>query len=150
MTEIMPTRMVPAGEMVFSEGDAPDGLYYICYGEVEISREEPSGERSLAKLAPGGVFGEMALINSAPRNASVRALTDCGFYVMNVQNFQHKVEQLDPMMRGVFRVFVLTIRSFLADMEARKLAAQTAETQPADAAEGEPNESGGTSRKLLY
>lgn len=114
--DVMPTRMVKAGEVVFNESDpADDGLYYICYGTVRIFRKENGGVRDLAELSDGSVFGEMALINSTPRNATVVAKTDCGFYTMNRQNFQHRVEQLDPVMRGVFRVLVLTIRDFLKD-----------------------------------
>ncbi len=114
--DVMPTRMVKAGEVVFNEGDeANDGLYYTCYGTVQIFRKENGGVRELAELSDGSVFGEMALVNSSPRNATVVAKTDCGFYTMNRQNFQHRVEQLDPVMRGVFRVLVLTIRDFLKD-----------------------------------
>ncbi len=116
--EVMPTRMLKAGETVFKEGDSPDeGLCYICYGSVEISRREVDGSRTLATLEAGDVFGEMALINSAMRNATAMAKTDCGLFTVNMANFQHKVEQLDPVMRGVFRVFVLTIRDFLMQRE---------------------------------
>ena len=111
--DVMPNRFVKAGQPVFSEGDAPDeGLYYICYGTVEVSREEPDGVRKLADLSEGSVFGEMAIINTDARNATVTAKTDCGFFIINRQNFQHKVEQLDPFMRGVFRVLVLELRDF--------------------------------------
>lgn len=118
MEQLMPNKMVKAGEIVFREGDAPDeGIFYICYGEVEISRAEPGGERVLAKLGEGGVFGEMGIVNAAPRNATVKALSDCGFYTINQQNFQHRVNQLDPFVRGVFRVMVLTIRDFIEQRE---------------------------------
>lgn len=112
--DVMPTRFAKAGETVFSEGDDPDdGLFYICYGTVDISREEPDGTRSMAEMGEGAVFGEMALINSMPRNATVVAKEDCGFYNISREAFQHKVSQLDDDMRGVFQVFVLTIRDFL-------------------------------------
>lgn len=111
--DVMPNRMVKAGEPVFSEGDsAEEGLYYICYGTVEISRHEPGGDRKLAELGEGSVFGEMAIINSDARNATVIAKTDCGLFTINRRNFQHKVEQLDPFMRGVFRVLVMELRDF--------------------------------------
>lgn len=114
MEQLMPNKMVKAGEIVFNEGDAPDeGIYYICYGDVEISRKEVNQQRVLAKLGEGGVFGEMGIVNAAPRNATVRALTDCGFYTLSQKNFQHRINQLDPVVRGVFRVLVLTIRDFI-------------------------------------
>lgn len=116
--DVMPTVMVKAGDIVFSEGQAPDkGMYFICYGTVEVKRNEPDGERVLAELSDGMVFGEMALINNAPRNATVTAKTDCGFYTVSRDNLQHQIEQLDPMMRGLFRVLILSVRDFLTNRD---------------------------------
>lgn len=129
--QVMPNRMVKAGEVVFSEGDdAAEGLYYICYGTVEVSRHEPGGERTLAELSEGAVFGEMAIINSDARNATVSAKTDCGFFIINRNNFQHKVEQLDPFMRGVFRVLVMELRDFAAKRGEWLTAIEQAQHQP--------------------
>lgn len=127
--DVMPTRMVKAGETVFQEGDEANGLYYICYGTVEISRAEGNGQRVLAELSEGSVFGEMAMINSKPRNATVTAKSDCGFYTMNRDNFQHQVEQLPTVMRGVFRIFVLTIRDFLKEYDAATAAEREMEEE---------------------
>ena len=166
MHDIMPNKMVKAGEVVFEEGDAPDeGIFYICYGDVEISRQEMGQERSLAKLTTGGVFGEMGIINSAPRNATVTALTDCGFLTINQKNLQHKVDQLDPVLRGVFRVFVLTIRDFIEQRDqwmghlnalTSQIGQMTGEASSSVAAkvEGEASDSGkladGVVRKLHH
>lgn len=119
MTEAMiPNKIVKAGEVVFREGEYPEeGIFYICSGEVQVSRQELGQTRILARLGPGDVFGEMAIINSAPRNATVTALTDCDFFTLSQQNFQHRVRQLDPFIRGAFKVFVLTIRDFLTQRD---------------------------------
>lgn len=147
MMQVMPTKMVKAGQIVFKEGDSPDGLYFICYGTVEVVRNEMGKEVILAELGEESVFGEMALINSMPRNATVRTKTDCGFYVMQVQAFQHQVEKLDPVMRGVFRIFVLSIRGFLMER------ARMAEILSASQSGGGSGSGGGDeppSRKLLF
>ncbi len=118
MTEFVPNKLVKAGEVIFHEGDAPDeGIFYICYGEVSVVRKELGVDRELAKLGEGDLFGEMGIINSMPRNATVTALSDCGFFTINQQSFQHLVNQLDPLMRGAFRVFVLTIRDLMTQRE---------------------------------
>ncbi len=119
--EMMPTHLMKAGEVIFNEGDIPeDGLYYICYGTVEVSRMENGQKVVLAELTDEATFGEMAIVNASPRTATVTAKTDCGLYNIRVENFQHQVEQLDPIMRGVFRIFVLQLRELLKLREAKE------------------------------
>ncbi|MGH6692501.1 MAG: cyclic nucleotide-binding domain-containing protein, partial [Gammaproteobacteria bacterium] len=59
-----------AGETIFHQGDLGDRLYVIRRGSVEVVRD---GER-LNVLGAGAYFGEMALLASKPRNATIRAV----------------------------------------------------------------------------
>lgn len=66
------------GTKIFQHGDVGDKLYLILEGRVRISREVPGmGEEALAILGPGEVFGEMALIDEAPRSADARVHARC-------------------------------------------------------------------------
>ena len=58
---------------MFAEGDEGDKMYVIRSGEVEIVRDGQVVET----LSPGGIFGEMALIDGSPRAATARAKTAC-------------------------------------------------------------------------
>ena len=60
-----PIRAFKQGEVVFREGDPATELYVVKSGRVDIS----SGNRLLATLEENGIFGEMALIDKAPRSA---------------------------------------------------------------------------------
>lgn len=62
-------RSFAAGQVIFREGDAGDGLYIVISGGVRISKQSPTGEEALAILEPHAFFGEMALIDYAPRAA---------------------------------------------------------------------------------
>jgi len=67
-----------SGTKIFQHGDAGDKLYLILEGKVRISREVPGmGEEALAVLGPGEVFGEMALLDEAPRSADARVHERC-------------------------------------------------------------------------
>lgn len=59
------------GEFVFREGDVGDRVYVIESGAAEVLRD---GELRIAKLGPGELFGETALLRRASRNASVRCV----------------------------------------------------------------------------
>jgi NADH dehydrogenase len=63
------------GQDVFRQGDLGDRLYIILSGEAEVRRTDAGQESVLARLAPGQCFGEMALVNMAARNATVRCVT---------------------------------------------------------------------------
>ncbi len=67
-------REFPEGHVLFREGDAGAVMYVIQRGKVRISRQFPSGDRTLAVLGPGEFFGEMAILNQKPRTATATAL----------------------------------------------------------------------------
>ena len=68
----------PIGTLIFRHGDPGEKLYLILEGRVRISRDVPGmGEEALAVLGPGAVFGEMALLDDAPRSADARVHERC-------------------------------------------------------------------------
>lgn len=67
-----------SGTKIFQHGDPGDKLYILVEGKVRISREIAGmGEEALAILGPGAVFGEMALLDEAPRSADARVHEPC-------------------------------------------------------------------------
>ena len=65
------------GAHLFHEGDPGDAMYVVLGGRVLISKFIPgAGEEALAFLERGDYFGEMALIDQAPRSAQARAHDD--------------------------------------------------------------------------
>lgn len=64
------------GEILMREGETPSGCFIILTGEVEvISKFETANEKIIARLGKNEILGEMAIIDPAPRVATVRAAT---------------------------------------------------------------------------
>ena len=71
----MRARRFRRGEVIFHIGDPGDALFVIVSGDVKISLPSETGDEAiLATLRPGDVFGELALLDGAPRSASATAL----------------------------------------------------------------------------
>lgn len=70
------TRMFSAGELVFHQGDPPDGLYVLLDGRVRVFLADEQGQHDveLAVLSTGSLFGEMALLDGEPRSANVASV----------------------------------------------------------------------------
>ena len=66
-------RSYPAGQVLFQQGDEADGLYLVRRGSVTVSRLLGGREIVLSYVPAGHYVGEMALISSTPRSATVRA-----------------------------------------------------------------------------
>jgi len=67
---------VSAGELLMKQGDPGDSAYLILDGEFEVLLRSGEQEVPIAVRGGGDVIGEMALIDMAPRSASVRALQE--------------------------------------------------------------------------
>jgi CRP-like cAMP-binding protein len=79
----------PSETTIFSHGAPGDKLYLILEGKVRISRTVPGmGEEALAVLQQGDVFGEMALLDEAPRSADAKAHEPCLLLSITKERFE--------------------------------------------------------------
>ncbi|HET7684813.1 MAG TPA: cyclic nucleotide-binding domain-containing protein, partial [Candidatus Limnocylindria bacterium] len=69
-----PVRLDP-GDALIREGEPGDALYVVISGELDVVRGGGADEVALARVGPGSVQGEMALLEERPRNATARAVT---------------------------------------------------------------------------
>jgi ATP-binding cassette subfamily B protein len=95
------TERYPRGKRIIEEGDPGDKLYIIVHGSAEVRKRGGGEERRLAILADGDVFGEVALLEDVPRNATVVTRTACLMLTLGRQQFDHILATV-PGLRTAF------------------------------------------------
>ena len=83
---------VPAGGVVFRQGDLGDTYYVVESGEAEVVGDG----RVIASLEPGQAFGEIALLRNVPRTATVRAVSDLRLRGLRSDDFLPVVTGFTP------------------------------------------------------
>jgi CRP-like cAMP-binding protein len=101
-----PPKRYAAGDTVFAEGDKGDAMYVVRTGALAIERNG----KVIETLGPGGVFGEMALIDGSPRGATVRATTDCEVAPLNEKTFLFLVHETPFFAIAVMRTLANRLR----------------------------------------
>lgn len=107
-------KRVKKNEMIFKEGDIGDAFYLIVTGSVRISTLVPGvGEEALTILSEGEYFGEMALIDDAPRSASAIANDDGMLLYIGKDDFRNLLEQQTDIAYKLLWVFTKTLSARL-------------------------------------
>ena len=97
---IVPLRF-SAGQEIIRQGDPGSRFYMVNSGSVEVVRSAGSDEQVLARLGPGKYFGEVALLNSTGRTATVRALEDVTVLSIARKDFTVLVQNLPILEHAV-------------------------------------------------
>ncbi len=109
----------PRGEQIASQGEPADAMYFLLQGEAAAYVTDGNGgEVHLRTLEPGGYFGEIGLLESGHRTATVKAITDCTLFRLDAASFKRLLQVHDlaaPLLHGLSRS--LAIR--LADITRR-------------------------------
>lgn len=98
------------GELLFAEGDVGDRAYVITGGEVEIFKTTGGKEVLLAVRGEGTLIGEMALLEAAPRTASVRARSPVTMLAIGKERLDELLESSAAASRSLFRLMLLRWR----------------------------------------
>jgi len=109
--QVLDRKVFPVGEKIFREGAHGTRAYIIQSGNVDIVKEINGEDVVVGNVGPGGIFGEMALIDDEPRMASAVVSDTCVCIIVTSALFQKKLGSLDPFLCGVLRVLVENIRS---------------------------------------
>jgi CRP/FNR family cyclic AMP-dependent transcriptional regulator len=94
------------GQDIFTAGQPGETMYVVKEGEVEVI----VNGKVVDTVGPGGILGEMALIDKQPRSATATAKTDCKLVSVNEQRFQRLVQQTPHFAIQVMRVMAQRLR----------------------------------------
>jgi CRP-like cAMP-binding protein len=95
------------GQTIFQEGDPGEVMYVVIEGEVDIVLRD----NVVNSLGPGGIFGEMALVDHRPRSATAVAKTDCKLASIDERRFFFLIQQTPNFALSVMRVMASRLRS---------------------------------------
>ncbi len=93
---------LPAGSLLFRQGDPGDSMYIIQRGKVRLSTETSEGGlQPLALLEEGDTFGEMALLTGETRSATASTTEDSVLFAMNKEAFDKLIAE-QPAISAYF------------------------------------------------
>jgi CRP/FNR family transcriptional regulator, cyclic AMP receptor protein len=104
VADVLKTRTVQAGEVLFNLGDPGDEMIIVQDGKIAIympDANQPQAGQALRIFHSEDILGEMALIDRLPRSASARAEIDSVIATLDVKNFKHLIENSPEVSLGV-------------------------------------------------
>ena len=112
-----------ANQVIFKEGDAGDGIFFVKEGLVRISAAAGYGDsKVLTHVPPGELFGEMAVLDNQPRSASATAEEPTTVYFIGRAEFENLLDRTPRLATAVVREISRRLRQFNRDvMESERL-----------------------------
>jgi CRP-like cAMP-binding protein len=110
LSDFIQEKQAHSGEVIFREEDFGDEMYLVRSGQVSIHQELGEGPALVETIAPGGYFGEMAIIDDLPRTATATADVESGLLVLHKNDFRTAVQDYPDIAFEIFREFTRRLR----------------------------------------
>ena len=104
-------RKFAKGEVVFHEGDPGDTMHLVAKGHVAVRVTTPLGEVAMLRIVCAGeFFGELALIDPGPRNATIAALDPVETLCIHTNDFEELRDRHPAVERVLTHALVAEVR----------------------------------------
>lgn len=110
IASLLERRVFQQGDHIFEKGDVGDCLYVVASGRVHVH----DGDRSFRHMGPNGFFGELALLDSKPRSATVTAVEPTSLFRLAQDDFYALVSEQPGISRSINRALCKIIRDLSA------------------------------------
>jgi hypothetical protein len=107
VAEIATLEAVELGAIVVSQGDASDDLYVVAEGEVAVIKD---GE-TIGEMGAGKAFGELGVLDGAPRAATIRAKVACRLLRIPRVELEGLLDESPELAKGIIRTLLGYVRS---------------------------------------
>jgi CRP-like cAMP-binding protein len=107
MAHLMVDMHVQAGEKIVQEGEIGNCMYIISEGAVNVSK----GNQVLMQMGSRDFFGELSLLDTETRSATVTATADSSLFRMDQEPFYDLIESRPEVVKGVIKILCKRIRA---------------------------------------
>ena len=110
VSQTVDTLDLSRGEYLFMEGSEGDNAFVVKSGEIEILKESNGREVLLAVRGAKTLLGEMSLLESTPRTATIRARQDCQLLVISKESLDKVLHSSPTAMQSIFKTILNRLR----------------------------------------
>ena len=103
-------KVIEAGSLIVRENDIGDEMYIVKKGKIEIFKETNGEKNSIAFLGEKSFFGEMAILEDAPRSASAKAIEDSALIIINKECFRQAILEYPDIAFEVLKALSSRLR----------------------------------------
>ncbi len=111
MARILHRQHYHKGDCIFRAGDGANAAFLIQAGSIDIIVHQGEAEQVVSTLVAGEIFGEMALLDDAPRSAAAIAKESTTCVLITRSDFQKRVDKSDPFIRALLMLFSKRLRA---------------------------------------
>ncbi len=110
LTNVVVEQSYAAGDVICREGDLEHIFYIIETGQVAFSKNMSEGEQLLGTKGKGDFFGELGVLDRAPRAANVKAVTDCQLLEIHEDALDKILSRNPSVSRAIMRGIARSVR----------------------------------------
>ena len=103
-------KIVEAGSLIFRENEMGEEMYIVKSGKIEVFKEINGEKKSMAILGQKDFFGEMAILEEAPRSASVMAVEDSALISIDKESFRQAIFEYPDIALEVLKCLSQRLR----------------------------------------
>ncbi|MCQ2818263.1 MAG: cyclic nucleotide-binding domain-containing protein [archaeon] len=99
IADALKSKKVAAGENIITQGEEGNEFYILEEGKAFATKTIDGKEEKVLDYEPGSYFGELALLNNAPRAATVKAESECKLLVLERMAFKRLLGPLETLLQ---------------------------------------------------